>query len=347
MTTSKGSPNSILSPAPSSRNSGHFPYCHRARSRVKRLRDISLRFRTVVIAGFALLIAAEFRAQESKGPSISCNIGFSSTHFSDLNVTDALAATKVWADVIRKKRGYAGSSDAKAFEDLESLVGAARRKELDLAILLPYEFLKIQDTAPLTPCFIASNNEKVDDESLLLVHRRSSAARLEDLKGKDIVISGNSMMNLGRVWLETQIMESGFPSMEAFFGKAVGVAKASQAVLPVFFGKNDACLVNRQGFNTVTELNPQLAKDLKILAQSPGYPICVICIRKDYDPAYRDVLLDALAQLHLEPRGQQILTLFKVTKLIPFEKSYMQSSQQTVRNFQKVQGRTRGSAGGM
>jgi ABC-type phosphate/phosphonate transport system substrate-binding protein len=306
----------------------------------------SARLKILCLIGLSLLMNHDSRSQEGKGAFVSCNIGFSSKHFSDLNTTDALAATRVWADMIRMKKGYSGTSGAKAYDDLDELANSTKRKELDLAILLPFEYLKIQETAPLTPIFIASTNDRVDDETLLLVHRRNAASKLEDLKGKEIIISGNAATSLGRIWLETQIMESGFSSLDSFFGKSSNAAKASQAVLPVFFGKSDACLINRQGFSTMVEMNPQLARDLKVIAQSPGYPICVICIRKDYDPLYRDVLMDGLSQLHLEPRGQQILTLFKVTKLIPFDKAYMQTSQQTVRNFLRLQNRPHVSAGG-
>jgi phosphonate transport system substrate-binding protein len=171
----------------------------------------------------------------------------------------------------------------------------------------------------------------------LLVHQQSRIEKVEDLAGKNILLSSGSDIALGRLWLETLLMEKGIGSLESFFRKTSLTTKDSQTVLPVFFHKADACLVARSSFETIAELNPQLRNELKILAQSPGFAASLVCIRKGYDPILREDLIDVLRNLHTEPKGQQILTLFKTDKLVPCENAHLAKIGQLISKHNQLQ----------
>ena len=53
----------------------------------------------------------------------------------------------------------------------------------------------------------------------------------------------------------------------------------------------------------------------------------VLCISSDYRSALHEALEEALRDLHEEPRGQQILMLFKIDRLIPFQETFLGSAQ--------------------
>jgi ABC-type phosphate/phosphonate transport system substrate-binding protein len=137
------------------------------------------------------------------------------------------------------------------------------------------------------------------------------------------------------------LMGKGYPSLDAFFGKVSLIRKSSQVLLPVFFKQADACLINSDAFETTVELNPQMKRDLKIIARSPSGTTSVICIRTTLKPALRQTLVDSLRDLHAEPKGQQILTLFKVEKLLPFEPSYLESARQLIQDHGKLEARVK------
>jgi phosphonate transport system substrate-binding protein len=86
-------------------------------------------------------------------------------------------------------------------------------------------------------------------------------------------------------------------------------------------------MVTQSSFDVMRELNPQIGKDLQELASSELFTDIVICLSHDdwtSDQGKAD-LTKALGELHLEPAGQQILSLFKINQLIPFEEPYLDS----------------------
>jgi hypothetical protein len=101
--------------------------------------------------------------------------------------------------------------------------------------------------------------------------------------------------------------------------------RSLSAVLPVFFGKKDACLVDDAGFQVMNELNLQVGKALQTVTISEPYVDGIVCLRNEGWPsaAQKQDVIDALAELHQEPAGQQILTLFKIGQLVPFEEKQL------------------------
>ena len=56
----------------------------------------------------------------------------------------------------------------------------------------------------------------------------------------------------------------------------------------------DACVVARTGFETMCEINPQIGKQLKVIASSPEVVPAVFCFRADYSPPFKEDLLAGL-----------------------------------------------------
>jgi phosphonate transport system substrate-binding protein len=128
------------------------------------------------------------------------------------------------------------------------------------------------------------------------------------------------------VWVETLLMkETGIKVAKGFFATVKVTRKPSQTVLSVFFRHSDACVVTRNAFNTMVELNPQLGKDLLPIAVSQPLVTAIGCVRKDYYEDHYPVLRENLELLHQDPQGRQILTLFRKGMLIPYEESHVAS----------------------
>ncbi len=240
----------------------------------------------------------------------------------------ARAAIKAWAAELRRNRGIFGPTETFLFHDLEAIVRAVQGKEADLLILLTSEYIELKDRIGLEPRFAPHRAGKVTDEVLLLVHRQSGIRTLAGLRGKDLLILNDARGSLGRNWLETHVMSLGVLELDDFFGAVENTTRYSRTVLPIFFRQADVCLVPRVGFNTMTELNPQLGKDLQVLDASPSALPSVLCIRPDFRVDLKEALIDALSTLHEEPRGQQILMMFKVDGLVPFQVEFLGAAQQ-------------------
>jgi ABC-type phosphate/phosphonate transport system substrate-binding protein len=290
----------------------------------------------------ALACVGSLLLGQTQGPvSGTLNIGFTSSFFVDVNASDGLAATKVWAEAIVRKKSLDLATSSMVFGDLLELEKAVKDGKADMVTLLTSEYFSLEGKIPLEPYFVSENRGRTNEECLLLVHDRSGIRNPDELAKKNVLIYDGDRASLGKIWLENILMGKGFASLDAFFGKVSLIHKPSQALLPVFFRQADACLINRDGFETMVELNPQLKRDLRVIAQSPSGTASVICIRSSYKPSLRQILIESLRDLHVEPKGQQILTLFKVEKLIPFEPSYLESARQLVQDHRKLETRVK------
>jgi len=255
-------------------------------------------------------------------------LGFMNDVFSDVNVADALAATKVWATELKRKKGFEGPAEAVVYTELNDALEALNTKRVDMLVLVSWQYLQLINQADIEPHFVTGRGENIAEETILLVHRNSGIESLEDLKGKKLLILNNIRAALGRMWLETCLMEKGISDLDSYFSKIAGTQKSSKTVLPVFFGQSDACLIHRSGFDTMSELNPQLKRDLKIIDSSPPILPSILCVRRDYHEPMKSALIDAMAHLHDEPRGLQILTLFKVNQVHRFNESYLEAARE-------------------
>ena len=103
------------------------------------------------------------------------------------------------------------------------------------------------------------------------------------------------------------------------------MTKPTAAVLPVFFGKKPACVVDDGSFDLMKELNPQVGQILQVVAISDTLADVVVCLREEHwssDKLKADTIT-ALNELHMDPAGKQICTLFKIDRMVPFQDSQL------------------------
>ena len=118
------------------------------------------------------------------------------------------------------------------------------------------------------PIFVSSRSGCPTERYVLLVDSGGFVKSIGDLEGRNICFHKNSRNCLALQWLDTLLVSHGYPTATRLAGRIVRDTKLSQVVLPVFFRKADACVVTRKGFDTMCELNPQLAERLRVLAES-------------------------------------------------------------------------------
>ena len=89
--------------------------------------------------------------------------------------------------------------------------------------------------------------------------------------------------------LSVALAKEGLGAAATVLGRFSRSTKATQAVLPVFFGQADACIASRRTMETMTELNPQLAKKLRVLLEAPKMVNVFLGCRKTYPARSRSV----------------------------------------------------------
>lgn len=253
----------------------------------------------------------------------------------DIAESDAKAAIKVWADTMAKEKAIHAYAEVEIVPDAEGLARLLETKHADVGGMTMLEFHQIEDRVDIDPIFAVSRGGTYAVEYLVLVRNESSFRELTDLRGATLALFDNARGSLAMPWVELILAEHGIGSAADFFGRVSLSAKLSAVVLPVFFGKADACLVTRSGFETMVELNPQVGRDLRVLAKSPGLIPMVAFIRGDFSPPFRQDLITAMVDLGESAAGRQVLTLLQGDSMVVVPSDALNSTRELMQKWSR------------
>jgi len=286
------------------------------------------------LACYAWVLGGALTAAEPPLPgglqAESLRVGFTRSAFLSVNRNDAEAAFRVFTRTVGQNRGYSIEATVQVFENSTDLAPVLRDEGVNLLILDTWTYLDLDARDRLEPRFVSSDQGRVARRFLVLTRRNSGLGTLAELEGKSLNLLATANAELGQRWLASVLQGQGLGDPADFFGTIEPSPKPTTVVLPVFFGKKHACLIDSTGFELMTEMNPQVGKDLQTVVTSEPLVTAVICLSAAgwSSDRFRRDLIEALAELHLEPAGQQILTLFKTGQLMPFDESQLDTVRQ-------------------
>ncbi len=204
---------------------------------------------------------------------------FSGSLLRTVNRNDAIAAVRVWASMVGRKRGFQIDANIDVVDDLAEIRRRVQAGLVGILELDPVEYLELADLKAIEPVFSASRGtDLTPSRYLLLVRGETNITSLEGLRGKSIAIHASTGANLGQVWLDAMFHDGGLGQPDRFFHSVEVVPKATAAILPVFFGKADAAVVDEASFDLMKEMNPQVGVKLRVLSTSPQVTEGLICI---------------------------------------------------------------------
>ena len=264
-------------------------------------------------------------------------IGYAVEALPEVDPQDARLALEVWAKQLSLTTQIANPTRAVDLSQHPGPAARLRRGEVDIASVSSVLYLRNRGSIGYDPALVAESGGTALEEFVLLVRRSSGIRTLAGLKGKRLSLQrGNTRTSLPRMWLEVRLAREKLPPPAGLFAQTREVARVSQVVLPVFFGQMDACLVSRRAFNTMAELNPQLGKELVEVARSPGLLLFVVLTRRGMDRTTRERFANAAPSLDKTPAGRQILTLFQVEHMAPFQESHLASTAEVLRAYDEL-----------
>jgi len=242
-------------------------------------------------------------------------LAISESLVSDANLSDARAAMTTWLKRMEVDLNIVIEFSPKVFDTTEDIVRRARMSQLDAVSLNILEYRQIADM--LDPSqIIAEGGAEGLEQYVLLAKQSSEVRRLSHLRGRRLTMLKGNRMCVATAWLSTILEEGHLGSSDQFFSSVATDTKASRVVLPVFFGQADACLTSKRGFDTMCELNPQVAKDLAAIATSPGMVVTFNAFHKNYHGVGREKFLKIYTDLPNNPAGRQLATLFQFQALV-------------------------------
>ncbi len=278
----------------------------------------------LIMAGYAPVLAVETdkKSSDREKPLV---LAFTPRAFYNVDPRDAIGAARVWINNADRKLGNNPETSVMYHTTQSEVESALARNEIDILVAIADEFINLRDKFGLLPVLATDYGKNFYDELLLLVRMDSGISKLEQLRGKSLRIEGGQKGTIPMRWLQSLLEEKTPSSPREFFSNISDFPKASQTIMPVFFGQADACIASHFSFKTMTELNPQLGRKLKVLESSPGFVTGIIAVRKGVQNHRRDELIEALRNMDEDTKGRQVLTIFRINRLVPFRAEHIVS----------------------
>jgi ABC-type phosphate/phosphonate transport system substrate-binding protein len=248
-------------------------------------------------------------------------VGFTAGTFLNLNMDASQAVARLWSRLLLGKIGEKGESTI--YRDISTIEKDLKSRKIDLVVLVASEYLELKDRALLEPLFVPTRNSAPCEHFVLVVRKDSGLRSIRDLRRKALIQQKGAYSSSHNIWLDYLLTKEGISDKTHYFSSLSQALKPSKALLPVFFRKADACIVTQSSLDVSGELNPQLRGALQVIAQSPPMPLAVIAVRSDYGSRHKKSLRERLESLHQNTEGRQLLTLFQVTRLMPFKPEYL------------------------
>jgi len=259
----------------------------------------------------------------------------------DVNLNDARAAMLIWLKRMMVDLNAVIEFNPKVFDTTEEILRRARSGQLDVVALNVVEYHQIADV--LDPSQIVSESGPAGQEQYILLAKSGSGTQhLGDLRGRRLTMLKAPKMCVATAWLSTILDAGNFGPSEQFFGSVTTDVKPSRVVLPVFFGQADACVTTRRGFDTMCELNPQVAKDLTAIASSPAMVLCFYVFHKNYRGLSRESFAKVYSSLRTSAAGRQLATLFQFDGLTVRDVSCLASALGVLETADRVRSRPGG-----
>lgn len=247
-------------------------------------------------------------------------IGFLQSAVSGVNLSDAEAAMKVFGQTLGKSYGYDMHVSMHTFKHARDIISGPFAGKIDLFLIDSWSYLEVEQAQWIEPVFVSSEQGEVANRYLLLTHGKGGLDSLTDLRGKSLNLLTASNAMLGIPWLRVLLLEQRLGRPEDFFSQVRYQSDPMPTILQVFFGKKDAALIDAARFQLMTELNPQLNR-LKTIETSEPFVNYVLCLKRSgWSPKHiKTDIIEVVNKLHLNPKAQQVFTLFKFERLVPFE----------------------------
>lgn len=252
------------------------------------------------------------------------------------NPDDVQVAFTVWLDEISRSLEVDVDLATVLLGPRDDLAECFRRKAGDLFVLNGLRFLELRSSLGMRPALVSEKQGGVGESLVFLLPASHGSSSLLGAKGGRLLLCNGGKGRIPRLWVDVLVAEAGADPRQ-HWSSVKEVSKVSQAVLPLFFGKVDAAVVTASGFETMVELNPQLGRELRVLLRSDKLLDSVTVWRHDYsDEAFVRAFEREVFTIGHLARGKQVLTLYQVRSILPFQEHYVDGLRKLVERARRL-----------
>ena len=289
------------------------------------------------LAILAVLCSATAVKTEAGTPSqpSTIHVGIGSGTWGGVNRNDACAAIKVWAKAILSERGTTVAVETELFDTPEAGRRALKNGQVDAISMLTEQFLALEPGQRPNTVFVATKDHSLTERFVLLVNRETGIETLAGLAGRKLLLLANGRTSLAPRWLDTLLAGQSLGPAEKLLGTVTKIESPSKAILQVFFHQAEACLVTSNMFEVACELNPQLRKNLKLLAMSPEVVPALFFFRSDFTASNRQQLESAILSMHETTAGLEVLTVFQSDDMVKRPITCLDGTRQLLADYER------------
>ena len=285
----------------------------------------------ILIVSIRLITAQDVKKEKT----VNIRLGLPFDVLDDLTRKDAQFAMDLWikeiVQLMEKRTNISFNASAVFLENDIEQMGAAFNKEYDIFVLSGLDYFDFNLEKFWEPVALTRTEGHFPEEYLVLTRKDTELKDIKDLSGKRIVFSKNQDERIILYWLDYFLHTNHLGRTKEFFELQETVSKDSKAILNVFFKKVDACVVGYNQFITMTELNPQIGRQLRIVLESPPFARGLVCLNKSLNKQVKKIVTEAVLELPKYQRGKQILAFFGQSNLIASQSQYLDSFRKLVK----------------
>ena len=305
-----------------------------------------VKYRIYIITALLILEACistlVCQVQEKAPAPKTYTVGLLRNIFVDVDINDAQAAVKLWFTEIVKTFKYNDEYRLKAliYNDFSNLDNEIKNDSLAVLGINTIDYFTYANKFDLEPVFVPSLNGEVGNEYYILIRKDRKFQNIKDLKGTSIGVLSSRSQIASSLWLDVILAQNKLPGREKFFNKVTATEKESQLILNLFFGQLDACIVTKNSYLLMKELNPQIGEKLTYMLKSPKYVWAILCYTKTFkDTKDRKKFYTSALNVQELISGKQLLTLLKIEKLVPCQNEYLNNYKTLLKDYNNLLGK--------
>jgi ABC-type phosphate/phosphonate transport system substrate-binding protein len=285
---------------------------------------------TVFTCLLAIILAQAARQEAERKADFV--FAYNNKILAEVDPKDAIAAMKIYVEELATQAGYHGESQL--YDTLEEVVRKVQENTIDLVALSSMDYLRIKNRVDIELSIGQVTGGKGSVKYLLLTNVNRGYTKLGDLKNKKLLIPKGD--DIAALYLNTVLLKNRLGEVNDFFSSVEEKTKPSQVVLAVFFGQADACVTTDTALQTMMELNPQIGRSLNIMTSSPELVTSVSAFRRSVNADLKKKTIDVALNLKDNPRGRQILLLFKIDSLTSLKESDLAGIRELVSEYDRL-----------
>lgn len=290
-----------------------------------------------LVVGVGMLLALMWPASaDCQTEEELWRFGFSRAIFSERSENDTIAAMQAWSQLVLNERRNRVKTSFYLYDSPEQMAEAVGHNEIDTLVFQFLEYPLLPSDLIRGPCFRTNVNGKTHKQFVLLARGDGEIVGLEDLSATHVVVFDGESPGLPVLWLDAELAANGLGPLSKVVSTLEQDRSASAAVLGLFFGKYDACIVARRVFDSMAELNPQVAAQLEVLAVSPEIIPSAFCFHSEFDEDQKEKLLSEIERLHETTAGRQVINIFKAERMERIDDETVRRSLDLILDWQRT-----------